>query len=158
MQCLTATSIIRAWYHSVYIVVVAGICIMYILHNTHTHLDTFICIFILYYNIYYIRTRMYIMTYPLQCTRTTRGVHKAPPKKLNFDNPLAFRAFKQTITRSVRRISYYRIIIILRIRVYIIITTYNVSIRSLAIPGVYLHILLLLSKYVAYNSIWMCYL
>lgn len=138
MQCLTATSIIRAWYHSVYIVVAAGIYIYYRTQHTHTHihLNPLICILILYYNIYYIRTRMYIMTYPLQCTRTARGVHKAPPKKLNFNNPLAFRAFKQTITRTVHRISYYRIIIILRIRVYIIITTYYnimylyVSLRS----------------------------
>lgn len=91
---------------------------------------------------------MYIMTDPLQCTRTARGVHKAPPKKLNFDNPLAFRAFKQTITRSVHQISYYRIIIILRIRGYIIITTYYNNIRNLYVS----------SRSPAYIYIFYCYL
>lgn len=51
---------------------------------------------------------MYIMTYPLQCTPTTRGVHKAPPKKFNSDNPQAFRAFKQTIIRG-RYVEYHTI-------------------------------------------------
>jgi len=85
----------------------------------HTH--TLIVVYVyMYYNIYAhvcISQRI-----PLNAPKR-RDVHKAPPKKLNFDNPLAFRAFKQTITRAVRRISDYIIIIILCIRAYII-TTY----------------------------------
>lgn len=113
-------------------------------------------------------THTYVYHDVSPCNMYTRTTHKAPPKKLNFDNPLAFRAFKQTITRSVvRRISYTYdgIIIILRIRVYIIIiiiTTYNIAylytFAIAAILGVYLHILPLLGEHRYIDSMWMCYL
>jgi len=117
---------------------------IYIYYTTHKHTLSYVYTYII---ILYTYTYVYHdVSYPLQCTRTTSGVHKAPPKKLNFDNPLAFRAFKQTITRSVRWISYYLyiiiiIIIILRIREYIIITTYNISVHVSSRFLVYIYII-----------------
>jgi len=113
--------------------------------HTHTHTHTFKHFYM------YIHIILYTLTYV--CHDVSPAMHpndawcaQGTPEEIKLWQPPCVSCV-QTNDYSVgtSNIILYTIII-LRIRVYIIITIYNVSIRTLSILSAYLHILLLLGK------------